>query len=125
MYQKLYKNGEIRMQVMTFDREGECLPMHVHPPERVHNTMCMRGKILVYTANKSFHRILTPGEIADYPEGPHTIVGLEAGSMMCQMFLTPSKITEYGNEESVAQYMEGVQRPFPDANYDDYKEFLA
>lgn len=122
MHQTLYKRDEARFWIMRFERAGESLPMHQHPPERHHATVCIQGRVLCHDEGYKWHQLLNPGDVCLFPhQGPHAVVALDDDTILAQINLTPSKIPPSPSDE---RYLEGFGQPHPLADMEAIKRLL-
>jgi quercetin dioxygenase-like cupin family protein len=123
MRQQLFKKAESRFWVMHFDKAGEMLPLHNHPPERRHSTMCVQGRVFCHGEDYRWHQLLHPGEVFFFPDDePHCVVAMDDNTILTQINLTPSLISDTAADD---KYLEGFDHPNPMADLDTINKLLG
>ena len=123
MHQQLYKKDEARLWVMRFEVAGEMLPMHSHPPERRHMTMCVQGRVFCHGENFKWWQMLEPGEVFFFPDNePHCVVAMDDDTILAQINLTPSRIPDTAADD---RYLTGFDHPNPRADLDMIQRILT
>ena len=90
------------------------LPLHSHPPNRRHMTICVKGRLFCHGENFKWWQVLKPGDVFTFPEDePHCVVGLDDDTVFVQVNLTPSLIPD---TEADDKYMSGLDGPSGNAD---------
>lgn len=85
---KHYKSGDIFGIIYTFDKAGEGIYMHSHKQNLLHNTVVLRGSILMYGPNGENSIVIRAGQIHDFDSSlPHEIAALEDDTTLINICL--------------------------------------
>lgn len=99
--------------------QGETLPLHLHPSEKQHSTVCIKGSILVHGIDGAWAKILYPADVFEFPPDEyHAIVALEPNTVFQQIFLTPSKIAVSQSDDL---WKAGITTPHPRVILETYE----
>jgi quercetin dioxygenase-like cupin family protein len=87
--------GEAFAILYRFDKKGDGIPMHEHPPHLEHDIACTRGSVRVHGPKWEQH--LLAGRILHFDSSqPHEIEALEDNSSVLNTFLQ-GRPREYAN----------------------------
>jgi hypothetical protein len=110
----MYKKDEARFWIMRFEQAGEMLPLHNHPVDRQHMTLCIQGQVFCHGQDFKWHKMLNPGDVFEFPENEaHCIVAMTDNTILAQINLTPSRITDTAVDD---KYLDGFNHFNPIAN---------
>ncbi len=86
MLTKMFRFGSVDGTIYDFERAGDELAVHVHPPEANHISIIARGSFRCIGDPAIAGTVLMQGAVVDWPAGQeHGFIALEDNARMVQI----------------------------------------